>query len=106
MADYCDGTVWCDDIHEQYVCQTICGCFWEFGTCGGEEDCWGLGKYDCLDCPGCEWIEEPEWDMIKINIADVFKNAEEVKMNYGDAWKTITQLKINVGDVWKTVYQA
>ena len=41
---------------------------------------------------------------MKINIGDVFKDADEIKINVGDVWKTVTKIQINIGDVWKTIF--
>jgi len=49
------------------------------------------------------YYTEPSTNM-KINIGDVFKDADEIKINIGDSWKTVTKIQINIGDVWKTVF--
>jgi len=46
----------------------------------------------------------PAGTNMKINIGDVFKDADEIKINVGDSWKTVTKIQINIGDVWKNVF--
>jgi len=80
-----------------------CGCDWDFGMCFGSPDpCSShTSSFECEDCL-CDWTE-PSLN-IKINIADSWKDVEELKINVGDVWKTVTEVWINVGDVWKRVF--
>jgi len=41
---------------------------------------------------------------MKINIGDVFKDADEIKINIGDVWKPGVKAWQNVGDVWKVIF--
>jgi hypothetical protein len=39
-----------------------------------------------------------------INIADKWRNINNMQINIGDSWKTVTKVQVNIGDTWKTVF--
>ena len=46
----------------------------------------------------------PDYTVIEINIADVWKACAGMEINIGDAWKTVASVSQNIGDTWKTVF--
>ena len=105
MPGECIGFADCGDLGESDCWD--CDCSWDFGRCDGEIDCGNYGdQFQCEDC-GCEWYEPPPiGDFVKLNIADVFRDATEMKINIGDTFRTVVEIKINIGNVWRTVYIA
>lgn len=61
--------------------------------------------YSCdYNANAIDLVVDYSYQIILVNVGDVWKEISEIKVNIGDSWKTVSSLKVNIADVWKTVF--